>query len=126
VHVGIGSGRAVKTELRHPYDDRRALVDGLRTAAGRYPDDPRLTRMIADLRARSVRFATLWASGAVGAHESAQKTVRNPRVGPLELDCDVLSVAGSDLRIVAYTAEPGSAAADGLALLAVIGTQALA
>jgi hypothetical protein len=34
-----------------------------------------------------------------------------------------LTVEGSDLRIVAYTAEPGSVAADRLALLAVVGTQ---
>jgi transcriptional regulator with XRE-family HTH domain len=115
---------AFSAEQASAFED--AMVADLHTAAARYPDDPRLTRMVADLRARNVRFATLWAAGAVGAHESAHKTVRNPRVGPLELDCDVLSVAGSDLRIVAYTAEPGSAAADGLALLAVIGTQALA
>lgn len=43
----------------------------------------------------------------------------------MTLDCDVLSVSGSDLRIVAYTAEPGSADAERLALLSVVGTQAL-
>jgi hypothetical protein len=34
-------------------------------------------------------------------------------------------VAGSDLRVVVYTAEPGTEAADRMALLAVVGTQAL-
>nr|WP_232291957.1 hypothetical protein [Frankia sp. QA3] len=38
---------------------------------------------------------------------------------------DVLSVAGSDLRIMIYTAEPGTRDAERLALLAVLGTQAL-
>jgi hypothetical protein len=38
----------------------------------------------------------------------------------------VLTVRGSDLRIVAYTAPPGSDAAGKLRLLAVIGTQSMA
>jgi hypothetical protein len=46
-------------------------------------------------------------------------------VGALTLDCDLLSVAGCDLRIMIYTAEPGSRDAEQLALLAVLGTQTL-
>ncbi|HEV7964870.1 MAG TPA: helix-turn-helix transcriptional regulator [Actinoplanes sp.] len=103
-----------------------AMVADLRIATGRFPADARLARMIAELRAGSERFAQLWDSGVVGSHEAARKTIVHPQVGPLTLDCDVLSVAGSDLRIVAYTAEPGTEDADRLALLAVVGTQALA
>src|SRR4051794_11347382 len=66
--------------------------------------------LIGGLRKRSERFAARWDSGAVGNHESARKTIVHPEVGELELDCDVLTVAGSDLRLVAYTAVPGSAA----------------
>jgi len=44
-------------------------------------------------------------------------------VGEVTVDCDVLSVAGSDLRIVVYTAEPGSPDADKLDLVRVIGLQ---
>jgi hypothetical protein len=102
------------------------MVADLRAATGRFPADARLARMIAELRAGSERFAQLWDSGVVGSHEAARKTIVHPQVGPLTLDCDVLSVAGSDLRIVAYTAEPGTEDADRLALLAVVGTQALA
>jgi transcriptional regulator with XRE-family HTH domain len=94
-----------------------AMVADLRTAMGHYPADPRPARMVAELRAKSPRFAELWESGAVGNHEADRKTIHHPQVGALELDCDVLSVAGSDLRIVAYTAEPGSVAAGRLALL---------
>jgi hypothetical protein len=39
------------------------------------------------------------------------------------VDCDVLTVVGSDLRVVAFTAAPGSEDADKLRLLAVLGTQ---
>ena len=52
--------------------------------------------------------------------------IDHPAAGTLTLDCDVLSVAGSDLRIMIYTAEPGSADADRLALVTVLGTQSLA
>jgi hypothetical protein len=48
-----------------------------------------------------------------------------PQVGPLTLDCDVLTVAGSDLHIMIYTAEPGTPDAERLALVTVLGTQAL-
>lgn len=46
-------------------------------------------------------------------------------MGPVALDCDTLGVAGPDLRITVYTAEPGSADAERLALLAVLGSQSL-
>ena len=53
------------------------------------------------------------------------KTIAHPAVGAIELDCDTLVVAGDDLRIMIYTAEPGSADAERLALAVVLGTQAL-
>jgi transcriptional regulator with XRE-family HTH domain len=102
-----------------------ALVSDLRSAAAQYPADPRLRKLIADLRADSARFAALWESGAVSRREAAPKTIDHPRVGSLTLDCDVLTVAGSDLRIMIYTAEPGTEDAERLALLTVIGTQTL-
>ena len=101
------------------------MVADLRAATARYPADQQLRRLIADLRANSDRFAELWDSGAVGRHEAARKTIDHPQVGPLTLDCDVLTVAGSDLRIIIYTAEPGTEDAERLALLTVLGTQAL-
>ena len=103
-----------------------ALVGDLRAAAGHYPTDPRLARLVTDLRAGSDRFAELWDAGAVGRHEAARKTIDHPRVGALTLDCDVLAVAGSDLRLMIFTAEPGTEDAERLALLTVLGTQTLA
>ena len=78
------------------------------------------------MRAASTRFAQLWETRAVGTHEADRKTVHHPEVGSLTLDCDVLTADASDLRIVAYTAPPGSDAAGKLRLLAVIGTQTMA
>ncbi|MEU3186296.1 helix-turn-helix transcriptional regulator [Streptomyces sp. NPDC006923] len=101
------------------------LVADLRVAADHYPADQRLRRLVAELRAGSDRFAALWDAGAVGRHEAARKTIDHPHVGTLTLDCDVLTVEGSDLRVMVYTAEPGTREADRLALLTVLGTQAL-
>jgi transcriptional regulator with XRE-family HTH domain len=103
-----------------------ALVSDLRTAMARYPADRHLRQLVADLHADSPRFAELWDSGAVGRHEATErKTIDHPGVGTLTLDCDVLTVRGSDLRIMIYTAEPGTEDAERLALLTVLGTQAL-
>ncbi|MFD5283073.1 helix-turn-helix transcriptional regulator [Streptomyces rubrogriseus] len=121
--VGPGS------RARYTPGERRslesALVADLRATAARYPADRRLGRLVAELRARSERFAELWRADAVGRHEAARKTIDHPRVGPVVLDCDVLGVAGSDLRIMVYTAEPDTADAERLALLTVLGTQEL-
>jgi transcriptional regulator with XRE-family HTH domain len=100
-----------------------STVADLRSAVARYPDDGDLRRLVAGLRAASPRFAGLWDAGAVGVHEADRKTVHHPDVGPITLDCDVMTVHGSDLRIVVYSAAPGTDAAGKLALLTVIGTQ---
>ncbi len=117
------------SRVRYAPAERRAVeaaqVTALRMAAVRYPADARLRRLVAELRSDSPRFAELWDSGAVGRYEAARKIVDHPRVGRIALDCDVLTVAGSDLRVMIFTAERGSADAERLALLSVLGTQSL-
>lgn len=101
-------------------------AEGPWQARGRRASGPRTSGPAVDeLREHSDRFAELWDSGAVGRHEAARKTIDHPQVGPLRLDCDVLTVAGSDLRIMVYTAEPGTEDAERLTLLTVLGTQAM-
>ncbi|NKE62495.1 transcriptional regulator, partial [Lentzea sp. PSKA42] len=102
-----------------------AVVADLRAATARYPADSGLLSLIGDLRDTSSAFAHLWDTGIVGVHESDTKTVDHPDVGTLTLDCDVLIAPGTDLRVVAYTAAPGSDAAEKLKLLNVIGTQTM-
>ena len=121
------TGRQARV-VRTPEEEARfeeSTVADLRSATARYPDDTDLRQLIADLRAASPRFATLWEIGAVGTHREAHKTFDHPDVGLVTVDCDVLTVDGSDLRIIAYTAPAGSEAAEKLRLLSVIGTQAL-
>jgi transcriptional regulator with XRE-family HTH domain len=121
--VPAETSRIVRTD-----EERQAfaatVVADLRTAAGRYPVDAALHALIAELRRTSDRFTALWAAHAVDLPTSSRKTVHHPEVGLVTLDCDVLAVAGADLRVVVYTAEPGTAEADALALLRVVGTQA--
>lgn len=98
-----------------------SLVADLRRVRGRYPKDPGVLALVAELLATSNRFRELWESGAVGEHQSETKVVRTDLVGDIELDCDVFSVAGTDLRIVVYTAADGSPAAEKLDFLRVTG-----
>jgi transcriptional regulator with XRE-family HTH domain len=103
------------------------LVADLRMTAARYPADRELKRLIAELTSRSPRFAGLWESSPVGSPEdqSRHKIIDHPDVGLIALDCDTLIVAGDDLRIMVYTAEPGTEDAERLALAVVLGTQSL-
>ncbi len=123
-YFAAAPGRVVHDPEQAARFEESAVAD-LRASVARYPEDGGLRRLIADLRSVSPRFAELWGSGTVGRHEWASKTVHHPDVGYVALDCDVLTVQGSDLRIVAYTAAPGTEAAEKLKLLAVIGTQAM-
>ncbi|MBN9375153.1 MAG: helix-turn-helix domain-containing protein [Cellulomonas sp.] len=123
--VGPGS-RARQTPQQH--DEQVAhLVADLRMTTARYPADAGVRRLVADLRAASPRFVELWETAAepAPAETSRHKVVDHPDVGPISLDCDTLVVAGDDLRIMVYTAEPGSPDAERLALAIVLGTQAL-
>ena len=103
-----------------------SAVADLRRAFGSYPDDTGLRQLVDDLQQASPRFARLWASRVISTGGgSNSKTIVHPAVGPITLDCDVLTVAGSDLRIVVYTADPLSPDADRLRLTQVIGLQEL-
>ncbi|TCC42949.1 helix-turn-helix transcriptional regulator [Kribbella sindirgiensis] len=104
---------------------RAAMVTDLRASLARYPRDPDLRALIEELRAGYDDFARLWDQPVVGFHQSEQKTIRHPEVGTFDIDCDVLAIPGSDLRMVVYTAAPNTEAAEKLRLLSVIGLQAL-
>lgn len=101
-----------------------ALVADLRSASSAYPRDQRLQALIHRARTTSPRFAELWATGTVGSHTSDRKTITHPLVGDITLDCDILSVPGADLRVVAYTVAAGTSDAGKLDLLRVTGAHA--
>jgi transcriptional regulator with XRE-family HTH domain len=123
-HFVAPGDRVVQTPEQQR-DFRIAMVTDLRASLARYPHDTDLRALIDELRGRDADFARLWDQPVVGFHRSEQKLIRHPEVGAFTIDCDVLAVPGSDLRLVVYTAAPNTEAAEKLRLLSVIGLQAL-
>lgn len=101
----------------------RAMANRLRVTAAKYPDDPEVRTLVADLLAGSERFAALWASHDVVAASTFSKTFEHPVVGTVCVDCDVLGISDRDQEVVLYTAAPGSPGEEALRLLSVLGTQ---
>ena len=103
-------------------------VADLRLTATRYSADRTVRRLTDELARQSSRFVELWESPGVDtspAGTGRRKTIDHPTVGHITLDCDVLVVAADDVRIMVYTAEPGTQDADRLAFAIVLGTQTL-
>jgi transcriptional regulator with XRE-family HTH domain len=121
-----GLNRTVHSALEQA-DHEARLVNDLRLTTTRYPADQSLRRLVRELIDGSPRFAELWAGEAPPppADLSKQKVIDHPSVGPITFACDTLLVAGDDLRLMVYTAEPGSQDAERLALAIVLGTQSL-
>jgi transcriptional regulator with XRE-family HTH domain len=101
----------------------RALVSDLRRSAARYPTDPALQRLVADLRSASADFERLWTLRELDERHNDTKRIRHPELGVLELDCNVLEVHGDDQVLLVYSAAPGTRAAEALELLRVVGLQ---
>lgn len=85
-----------------------AIVSDLRRATGRFPSSRRLKTLIAELAAGNERFATLWAAGAVGVHREDHKIITHPSVGPVAVDCDVMTDSDTELKIVLLTTARGT------------------
>jgi transcriptional regulator with XRE-family HTH domain len=85
-----------------------ALVADLRSTATGYPADARLASMIDGMLAVSPRFAELWTTGTVAPHGGQRKIIEHPVVGDIDLDCEILMVPGSDVKLLTLLAVPGS------------------
>ncbi|AEM85782.1 helix-turn-helix domain protein [Streptomyces violaceusniger Tu 4113] len=103
----------------------RDLVGHLRSAAGRYPDDPEIPRLIDRLIRASPDFARRWKAGTVGELRSSRKTVHTDLVGDIVVDCDTFTGGPGDQTIVIMTTAPGSEDEQKLDLLRVIALQEL-
>jgi transcriptional regulator with XRE-family HTH domain len=87
----------------------RATVADLRAACARYPGDPEIGSLVTEMLALSPEFARMWAAHEVEARGPMLKRVDHPEAGPLEFECQVLHIAESGQRLIAYCAAPGSA-----------------
>lgn len=119
------TGRVVHDTPEEARAAASEAVADLRAVVARYPDDPDLADLLGDLHAGSELFGELWAEGRVEMRRSSRKTFAHPDLGRLTLECDVLLIPDTDQRMVVYSAEPSTPAAEALALLRVIGTQDL-
>jgi hypothetical protein len=102
---------------------RHHVVMGLRSTRARYPSDPSVTELVAELRDASPEFARLWERHDVQASPTLTKTFRHPVVGEITVDCDSLALTDRDQHLVLYSAPPGSPGAEALALLNVLGSE---
>ena len=103
---------------------RHSVVMELRATSARYPDDPVVAALVAELRAGSTDFERLWQRHDVQAAPMLTKTFVHSDVGAVTVDCDALALTDRDQHLVLYTAPAGSSSADALALLGVLGAGA--
>lgn len=97
----------------------RALVADLRRSAASLTADQQFQDFITDVRSTSPRFASMWDEGRATAHASIVKTIHHPVVGDVTLDCDVLTVPDSDVKLIVYSTASGSPDAEKLDFLRV-------
>ncbi|MEV6792437.1 helix-turn-helix transcriptional regulator [Streptomyces sp. NPDC051320] len=98
------------------------LVSTLRLCAGCYPDDPQLSALVGELSVKSEEFRTLWAAHTVQDKGHGVKRLQHPLVGAMTLSYETMQLpADHDQSLVTFHAEPGSASAETLRLLAAWG-----
>src|SRR5690606_12053615 len=102
---------------------RLEVVADLREAWVRYPQDTLLRGLITELQQVSPEFAEQWEQRVPPQPAPVSTASLVPALGPITLDCDILTVRDSDLRLLVYTAAPGTEAARHVELLATIGLQ---
>nr|MDT0662098.1 helix-turn-helix transcriptional regulator [Micromonospora sp. DSM 115978] len=108
-------------QRRCPDWERQALdyIGMMRAAVATDPTHPRATAIVGELSIRSADFRRLWARHDVRASVHGTKTFQVPEVGDIVLDWDTYPLPGNPGPVLlAFTAEPGSADADRLQLLA--------
>ncbi|MBN9623501.1 MAG: helix-turn-helix domain-containing protein [Actinobacteria bacterium] len=122
-HFGAGvddQARPPAPVVRDPEETdsfERQIVSDLRRAADRYPDDRAVEELVDGLREANPRFAELWSRYEVAPCSQGLKTVLHPQLGPIDFEGDVLTVDGSDLRVVICTTVPGTPDGDAFDVL---------
>lgn len=102
----------------HWHDFTAVLAAALRAAVGRDVDAQPLVALVAELEQHSPRFRELWRRHDATPASGGRTVIRHPTEGRIEVDVETLTVARTQLSLVVYHAEPGSA--DEAALLRLI------
>ncbi|MBF5001617.1 helix-turn-helix domain-containing protein [Nocardia sp. BSTN01] len=104
----------------------RSFVADLRAAVGRRgPGDSEASALVDELSQQSPEFRELWADQDVGVRRDERKRILHPTVGMLDLTCLSLFSEDSRQRLLWFTPRAGTDTAEKLALLTVVGTQAM-
>jgi transcriptional regulator with XRE-family HTH domain len=114
--------RRLHPDVDHPLHSR-IHVASLRSVHGRAADDPEARELVDALLRESDEFVALWERHEVASRVRTLKRFVHPLIGPLTLDCQILTSENLSEKLVVFTASPGSQDADRLALLSVIGSQ---
>ncbi|MDX8032923.1 helix-turn-helix transcriptional regulator [Lentzea sp. BCCO 10_0856] len=101
------------------------IVGFLRLDAGCCSDDPELAALIGELSLKSELFRQLWAAYEVKEKSFGTKVLKHPLVGEMTLSYETLRMPSEpNLFLSTYHAEPGTASAEALQLLASWGKDA--
>ncbi|GAB3968006.1 helix-turn-helix transcriptional regulator [Actinoallomurus acanthiterrae] len=108
------------------HDERfvRDCIADLRAAVAKYPGDPGIRELVAEVNAVPA-LAAMWAEREVRVRRSSVKRIDHPVVGRVETQVDYLVVPDRDQRVVLYTAAPGTPSYEALRLLKVVGPRRL-
>jgi transcriptional regulator with XRE-family HTH domain len=91
----------------------------MRAEAGRDPHNRALQDLVGELSTQSDTFRRLWAAHDVRTHGAGTKRFQHPVVGELTLAYEEFAITAEPGHVMlVYTAEPGSASAERLRLLA--------
>ncbi|GAA3985005.1 helix-turn-helix transcriptional regulator [Streptomyces marokkonensis] len=110
-------------EIGGRYPDRemiaREAVGHLRIAAGRFPEDPELWRLVEELNEGSEEFRRHWQQHTVRTKSHGLKRIDHPEAGPLTLSYEITHFPQDpELSLLVYTAAPGSPEEEALRVMA--------
>ena len=103
------AGAAGSADVQYRERLQRSLVADLRLSAARYPADSGMQSLLQEMITANAAFAAIWAERQALPFSAEPKRLTHPDFGEFWLDCDVLTAAEGDTRIVMYTAARGSA-----------------
>ncbi|KAB1946018.1 helix-turn-helix transcriptional regulator [Brevibacterium linens] len=110
--------------LRETYRDWKVeaqrAVTQLQQLATHRSDDLALMRLVGDLVVASDEFAAYWADPQPAAPTRGIRELYHPEVGDLDLRFEILTLEGSEQRLLTHSADPGSVSEERLRDLAAL------
>lgn len=108
-----------RTLFRDWEEQARNAVEALRLDAAATPDDQGTQQLVGELSLASDEFRQWWSAHRVHQRAHGTKRLNHPLVGELDVQFETLTVSGEPSQaLYLYTAEPGTASDQALALLA--------